>query len=84
MIKWTLEAWNDYLYWQSQNKKTIKRINLLINDIIRNGNMDGIGKPEPLQYEYQGIFSRRIDEKNRLVYINERDGLVIISCRFHY
>ena len=84
MIKWTLEAWNDYLYWQSQDKKTIKRINLLINDIIRNGNMDGIGKPEPLQYEYQGIFSRRIDEKNRLVYINERDGLVIISCRFHY
>ncbi len=84
MIKWTLEAWNDYLYWQSQDKKTIKRINLLINDIIRNGNMDGIGKPEPLQYEYQGFFSRRIDEKNRLVYINERDGLVIISCRFHY
>lgn len=84
MIKWTLEARNDYLYWQSQDKKTIKRINLLINDIIRNGNMDGIGKPEPLQYEYQGIFSRRIDEKNRLVYINERDGLVIISCRFHY
>ena len=84
MIKWTLEAWNDYLYWQSQDKKTIKRINLLINDIIRNGNMDGIGKPEPLQYEYQGFFSRRIDEKNRLVYINEGDGLVIISCRFHY
>ena len=84
MIKWTLEARNDYLYWQSQDKKTIKRINLLINDIIRNGNMDGIGKPEPLQYEYQGFFSRRIDEKNRLVYINERDGLVIISCRFHY
>lgn len=84
MIKWTLEAWNDYLYWQSQDKKTIKRINLLINDIIRNGNMDGIGKPEPLQYEYQGFFSRRIDEKNRLVYINEKEGLVIISCRFHY
>lgn len=84
MLSWTEEAWEDYLYWQSQDKKTLKRINQLINDIERNGNMKGIGKPEPLQYELQGFFSRRIDEKNRLVYIKEKDKLTIISCRYHY
>ena len=84
MIKWTDEAWGDYLYWQSQDKKTLKRINSLIKDILRNGNAEGIGKPEPLQYDYRGFFSRRIDEKNRLVYVNEESGLTIISCRYHY
>ncbi len=84
MKSWTNEAWDDYLYWQSQDKKTIKRINQLIKDIERNGNMNGIGKPEPLQYELQGLFSRRIDETNRLVYVKKDDVITIISCRYHY
>ena len=60
---WDEEAWEDYLYWQTQDKKTLKRINLLIKDIERNGH-DGIGKPEPLKYEMSGYWSREIDEKN--------------------
>lgn len=85
MIKhWTDAAWEDYLYWQSQDKKTLKRINSLIKDIERNGNMEGIGKPEPLQYNLQGYYSRRIDDKNRLVYVADDEGLWIISCRYHY
>ena len=85
MIKhWTDEAWNDYLYWQTQDRKTLRRINQLINDIESNGNAKGIGKPEPLQYELHGYFSRRIDEVNRLVYVVDDSGLTIISCRYHY
>lgn len=84
MLLWTDEAWADYVYWQSQDRKTIKRINQLIKDIERSGNMQGIGKPEPLQYELRGFFSRRIDEKNRLVYVKEEDALTILSCRYHY
>ena len=81
---WTDDAWEDYLYWQSQDKKTIRRINQLIKDIERNGNVKGIGKPEPLQYQLQGYFSRRIDDVNRLVYVAEGECLWIISCRYHY
>lgn len=84
MIFWTNEAWKDYLYWQSQDKKTIKRINKLINDILRNGNIEGIGKPEPLQYDLQGFFSRSIDAEQRIVYVKEVDKLTIISCCYHY
>lgn len=64
---WTDEAWDDYMYWYNQDKKTIKRINALIKDIDRD-QFDGIGKPEPLKYDYSGFWSRRIDEVNRLVY----------------
>lgn len=64
---WQDDAWEEYLYWQKQDKKTLKRINDLIKDIERNGNL-GIGKPEALKHELQGFWSRRIDEKNRLVY----------------
>ena len=64
---WSDEAWEDYLYWQLQYKKTLKRINLLIKDIERNQN-EGIGKPEQLKGNLQGFWSRRIDEKNRLIY----------------
>ncbi len=82
---WTDESWKDYLYWQNQDKKTLKRINKLIEDIERNGNVDGIGKPEPLLYDLQGFFNRRIDETNRLVYVIDENGLNIIfslaSCR---
>lgn len=84
MIKvWGDEAWEDYLYWQRQDKKTLKRINLLIQDIDRNG-YSGIGKPEPLKENLSGWWSRRIDETNRLVY-RIRDGKIeIIQCRTHY
>ena len=79
---WTDDGWADYLYWQSQDKKTLKRINELIKDIERNGALNGIGKPEALKYR-KG-FSRRIDETNRLVYAIENGVLWIISCRGHY
>jgi toxin YoeB len=81
---WTDEAWDDYEYWLNQDKKTVKRINKLLKDIERNGNMHGIGKPEPLQYDLQGLYSRRIDDKNRLVYVADGEGLFIVSCRYHY
>lgn len=81
---WTDKAWDDYIYWQTEDKKTLKKINKLIIDIERNGNTEGIGKPEPLQYDFQGYYSRRIDEKNRLIYVVDEEGLNIISCRYHY
>ena len=80
---WTDDGWADYLYWQSQDKKTLKRINELIKDIERNGVLNGISKPEALKYR-KG-FSRRIDETNRLVYAIDENGVLwIISCREHY
>lgn len=84
MIKvWGDEAWEDYLYWQQEDKKTLRRINLLIKDIERNGYV-GIGKPEPLKENLSGWWSRRIDDTNRIVY-RIRDGkLEIIQCRTHY
>lgn len=76
-------AWDEYLFWQMQDKKTMRRINQLLKDIQRNS-FDGIGKPEPLKY-CDGYWSRRIDEKNRLVYsVNADNDIVIISCRGHY
>ncbi len=81
---WFEEAWEDYLYWQTQDKKTIKRINLLVKDIERNGLENGIGKPEPLKENLSGFWSRRIDDVNRLVYRIENDCLQILSCKGHY
>ena len=84
MIKlWSDNAWEDYLYWQTQDKKTLKRINQLLKDIDRNG-YEGLGKPEPLKYELQGFWSRRIDDEHRLVYRIKEDRIEIISCRLHY
>ena len=84
MIKvWSDHAWEDYLYWQTQDKKILKRINQLIKDIDRNG-YEGIGKPEPLKYELQGYWSRRIDDEHRLVYRIVDNNIEIVSCRFHY
>ena len=77
------ESFEDYLYWQAQDRKTLKRINLLIRDIDRNGHV-GIGKPEPLKHQFQGLWSRRIDDEHRLVYRIEGNELHIFSCRFHY
>ncbi|MCK6159175.1 Txe/YoeB family addiction module toxin [Moraxella osloensis] len=76
-------AWEQYLYWQGQDRKTLKRINLLIKDIIRSP-FAGIGKPEALKENLSGYWSRRIDETNRLVYAVEDNQIVIIGCRFHY
>jgi len=76
-------AWNEYLYWQTQDKKTLKRINALLKDIGRN-TFDGIGKPEPLKEDLSRFWSRRIDDKNRLIYC-EKDGIIyIVSCFGHY
>lgn len=83
MISFTDTAWADYLYWQTQDKKTLKRINTLIKDCARSP-FDGIGKPEPLKHTLQGYWSRRIDDTHRLVYAYDNDTLVIIACRYHY
>jgi toxin YoeB len=84
MIKsWHDEAWDDYLYWQTQDKKTFKRINQIIKN-IDSAPFYGIGKPELLKHEYQGYWSRRIDEKNRLIYRIENDTIIIAQCRTHY
>ncbi|RLV58305.1 Txe/YoeB family addiction module toxin [Parashewanella curva] len=83
LLSWTDEAWSDYLYWQNQDKKTLKRINKLINDTKRSP-FEGIGKPEPLKENLSGFWSRRIDDTNRLVYAIEDSAIVIISCRYHY
>jgi toxin YoeB len=82
-ISFTRIALKDYIEWQSEDRKTIKRINELIKDILRNGLLKGIGKPEPLRHIK--AYSRRIDEANRLVYsADENQNLFIISCKGHY
>ena len=80
---WTENAWQDYIYWQTEDRKTLKKINRLIEDVSRNGN-NGIGKPEPLVGELSGFWSRRIDETNRLVYKTDSQNIYILSCRYHY
>lgn len=82
-IIWFEEAWEDYLYWQAQDKKMLKRINQLLQDITRN-RYTGIGKPEPLKGEFSGFWSRRIDGGNRLVYRISDDSLEVLSCKGHY
>ena len=82
-IEWDIDAWDDYIYWQSQDKKILRRINNLIKDIRRNP-FEGIGKVEPLKENLTGLWSRRIDEKNRIVYAVEENKIVILSCRNHY
>lgn len=83
LLVFTPSAWGDYCYWQAQDKKTLKRINALINEAARNP-FTGIGKPEPLRGDLSGYWSRRIDEANRLVYQATDSEPVIIACRFHY
>ncbi len=80
---WFDEAWEDYTYWQTQDKKTLKRINMLLRDIER-GNFGGIRKPEPLKGDMSGFWSRRIDDTNRLVYRIRGDVMEIVSCKGHY
>lgn len=81
--EWTDQAWEDYLYWFSEDKKILKRINQLIKDIDRNY-YEGIGKPEPLKLELQGYWSRRIDDSNRLVYKIKDGKILIYQCKNHY
>ncbi|MEY8320342.1 Txe/YoeB family addiction module toxin [Lachnospiraceae bacterium 46-61] len=80
---WQDEAWEDYIYWQAQDKKTLKRINQLLQDINRNG-YTGIGKPESLKGNHSGWWSRRIDDTNRLVYRINNGQIEIAQCRSHY
>jgi toxin YoeB len=76
-------AWADYLYWQGEDRKTLKRINKLIADALRDP-FEGLGKPEPLRENLSGLWSRRIDESNRMVYEVSDEYLTIVACRFHY
>lgn len=82
-LVFTTRSWGDYLYWQKNDKRMVRRINDLIKDIQREP-FDGIGKPEPLKHQLQGLWSRRIDEEHRLVYEIAEDELRIIACRYHY
>ena len=82
-IRFVPDAWEAYLFWQSQDKKTLKRVNALITAIARDP-FSGVGKPEPLRGELSGYWSRRIDEANRLVYRATDTEVVVIACRFHY
>lgn len=82
-LLWDERGWNDYLEWQDNDKKTLRKINALLKDIQRNP-YDGIGKPEPLRGDLSGWWSRRIDSANRIVY-REKDGVIVIaSCKGHY
>jgi toxin YoeB len=77
------ESWDDYLYWQENDKKILKRINQLIKEINR-APYNGIGKPEPLKFKYKGFWSRRITDEHRLIYQIKGDAILIAKCRFHY
>ena len=77
------QSWSDYLYWQSADKRTLKKINALLQDIKRNP-FDGIGKPEPLKHEMAGTWSRRINQEHRLVYEVVEESILVVSCRYHY
>ena len=80
---WSDKAWDDYLYWQAQDKKTLKRVNQLVKDIERS-NFEGIGKPEALKGNLNGFWSRRIDDANRLIYRINGEFIDILSCKGHY
>ena len=82
-ITFTEEAFEEYIFWQTQDKKTLKKINSLLKDIVRNP-FEGIGKPEELKGEYSGFWSRRIDEKNRIVYKIEKEVIEVYQCKGHY
>lgn len=83
VLMWAEHAWDDYLYWQESDKKKVKRINELIQDIKRSP-FEGIGDPEPLRHNWSGYWSRRIDKKHRLVYKVDDSGLSVAQCRYHY
>ena len=82
-VVFSARGWDDYLWWQQQDRKLLKRINQLIQDVMRNGN-EGIGKPEPLKHGFQGYWSRRINDEHRLVYKVVEDEVRVAACRYHY
>jgi len=82
-LRFSTKAWDNYLYWQNTDKKMLKRINLLINDILRTP-YEGIGKPEPLKHGLAGYWSRRIDDEHRIVYKYQNDAIFIAQLRYHY
>ncbi len=82
-IKFTSHSWQDYTYWQINDKTVVKKINGLIKEISRNP-FEGTGKPEPLKYDLSGCWSRRISGEHRLVYQVVKEEIIIISCRYHY
>ena len=83
IISWSKNAWEDYLHWQSADKKMLKRINKLIKDISRQP-FEGVGSPEPLKHNWSGYWSRRIDKEYRLVYKVSNSTIIIAQCRYHY
>ena len=83
IISWTPNAWEQYLYWQTIDKKKIERINLLIKNTIRDP-FNGIGNPEALKHDLQGYWSRRIDGEHRFVYKYTKTQITIVACRYHY
>ncbi len=82
-LVWTADAWDDYLYWQTNDKKMLKRVNQLLRDTLRDP-FEGIGKPEPLKYGADGAWSRRITQEHRLVYMVAKGDLVILQAQYHY
>ncbi len=83
LLVWDENAWEDYLWWQAQDRRVLKRINALLADISRHGN-EGIGKPEALKHDFAGYWSRRITDEHRLVYKIEGPEVRIAACRYHY
>ena len=83
-LAWDDSAWEDYLWWQANDRKVLKRINLLLRDIQRSGH-DGIGKPQPLRFKLSGYWSRRITDEHRLVYrVDDAGDIHVVACRHHY
>lgn len=83
ILSWAEHAWQDYVYWQTTDKKTLKRVNLLIKDIKRQP-FDGIGDPEPLKHNWAGYWSRRINKEHRIIYKVTNTAIIIAQCRYHY
>lgn len=83
LLSWHISAWEDYQYWQRTDKAVFKKLNSIIKDTLRNP-FSGLGKPEPLVGDYKGYWSKRINREHRLIYFVKDDGLIIISCRYHY
>lgn len=83
LLSWTQHGWDDYLFWQQNDRRTLKRLNVLIKDMMRCP-FEGIGNPEPLKHSLSGLWSRRITQEHRIVYEATKDMLIIHQCRFHY